>query len=253
MRLFDTHAHYDDARFDPDRDALLASLPRQGVEYIVNPGTNAATSAFAVELASRYDFVYAAAGVHPHEASGITVGTFGQVFELLRAEKVVAVGEIGLDYHYDFSPRETQRDVFWTQLAVAKELKLPVIVHDREAHADCLEIIREFPGLIGVFHSFSGSWEYAKTLLSMGWYLSFTGSITFNNAYRVHETVAKMPLDRIMIETDAPYLTPVPHRGKRNESSLLSFVCNRAAELRGISPEEMALQTLENGRRFFGI
>jgi len=253
MKYFDTHAHYHSEQFSEDVDDVLSSLPQKGVAYCVGPGSDAATSLAEVSLAERYGFLYAAAGIHPHEASAADERSFAEIERLLSHEKVVAVGEIGLDYHYDFSPRDVQKAVFRRQMEMARKAGLPVIVHDREAHADCLEIVREFPDVVGVYHCYSGSWEYAKLILNLGWYISFTGSITFKNAWRVHETVSKIPADRIMIETDAPYMTPVPYRGKRNDSSYISLVCDKVAELRGISPEEAAEITLANGKRFFRI
>jgi len=253
MKYFDTHAHYHDERFNEDADEVLSSLPQKGIALCVGPGSDVGSSRTEISLAERYDFLYAAAGIHPHEASHANEQSFYEIEQLLRHEKVVAVGEIGLDYHYDFSPREVQKAVFRRQLELARKTGLPVIVHDREAHADCLEIVREFPDVMGVYHCYSGSWEHAKLILKQGWYISFTGSITFRNAWRVHETVARMPADRIMIETDAPYMTPVPFRGKRNDSSYVSLVCDKVAELRGISSEEAAEITLDNGRRFFRI
>lgn len=253
MQYFDTHAHYHDDRFRDDRDEVLASLPGKGIALCVCPGTDAASSELETETADRYAFVYAAAGIHPHEAAAADERSFARTEALLTHPKVVAVGEIGLDYHYDFSPRDAQKEVFRRQMETARRTGLPVIVHDREAHADCLEIVRAFPDVTGVYHCYSGSWEHAKLILKLGWYISFTGSITFKNAYHAYETVAKMPADRILIETDAPYMTPVPFRGRRNDSSYVSLVCEKVAELRGVTPEEAAALTLENGKRFFRI
>ena len=251
--FFDTHAHYDDARFDEDRDAVLSALPDSGVDLVVNAGTDLPTSRFGLELAEKYPFVYAAVGIHPHEADSLSESALAELKALSEHEKAVAIGEIGLDYHYDFSPREQQKKAFRAQLALARELGLPVIVHDREAHEDCMQIVREFPGLRGVFHCFSGSLEMGRELLKMGWYLSFTGAITFKNARRALETVAEMPTDRLMLETDCPYLTPEPNRGRRNDSRYLHLTAAKVAEIRGISLEEAARISKENGRRFFGI
>ena len=253
VRYFDTHAHYDDEKFDEDRDELLGSLPGKGVEKIVVPGCSISSSCMAVELSRRYDYVYAAIGIHPHDAANMKETDIEKMRSLARDKKVVAIGEIGLDYHYDFSPRETQKVVMRTQMQLARELGLPVIIHDREAHADCFNIVKEFSDVTGVYHCYSGSWEQAKEILKLGWYISFTGSVTFRNAYRVPEVAAKMPFDRMMIETDAPYMTPVPHRGKRNDSSYLPFICEKIAAERCITPEEVAEQTYLNGLRFFGI
>ncbi len=253
MNLFDTHAHYYDERFNEDRHELLESLASKDVDLVVSPGTDPETSEFMVDLCNKYSFLYTAAGYHPHEASTATDEGFERIEKLLTLEKVVAVGEVGLDYYYDHSPRDVQKKVLVRQLELARKYSLPVILHDREAHADCLDIIKGFPDVMGVYHSYSGSWQYAKEVLALGWYLSFTGSITFKNAYKVHETVVHMPEDRIMIETDAPYLTPTPHRGKRNDSSYVKLVCEKVAELRGIPVEEAAELTTANGKRFFGI
>lgn len=251
--FFDTHAHYDDERFDEDRHELLAGFPEMGVSLVLNPGCDALSSAKAVEYANTYPHVYAAVGWHPHEADSFD-GSYAELIRKWCADpKVRAIGEIGLDYYYDFSPRECQREVFRAQMELARELDMPVVIHDREAHGECMEIIREFPDVRGVFHCYSGSAEMGRQLIDMGWYLSFTGAITFKNARKALETINICPMDRIMIETDSPYLAPVPHRGKRNDSRELKYVVEKIVEVKGISPEEVARITLENGKRFFGI
>ena len=250
---FDTHAHYDDDRFDDDRDELLRSLPKGGVTLVVNPGSDLPSSLAAKALSEKYDFIYFAAGVHPHEASSATEAVLSGITALLRHPKCVAVGEIGLDYHYDFSPREVQREIFRAQMSIARELGKKVIIHEREACADCMEIVKEFPDVVGVFHCFSGSRETAKTLLDMGWYLSFGGAVTFKNAKKPVEVVQNMPLDRLMLETDCPYMTPVPRRGERNSSLYLPLIAEKIADVRGTTAEEIAAVTYENGRRFFGL
>lgn len=251
---FDTHAHYDDARFDDDRDELLGKMPKNGVELIVNPGCDEGSSRAAMDFAGRYDFVYAAVGWHPENADSFDGGSLDMLREWAREPKVVAIGEIGLDYYYgDGADRETQKRVFYAQLELARELGLPVIVHDREAHADCFEAVRAFPGLRGVFHCYSGSAEMARQLLELGWFLSFTGAVTFKNARRALEAIEVCPMDRLMLETDSPYLAPVPHRGHRNDSTLLPFVAETVARVKGLSVEEVAAVTMENGKRFFGI
>ncbi len=251
--LFDTHAHYDDARFEPDRDALLAALPESGIGLVVNAGTDIATSHFSQSLAEKYGHVYAAVGIHPHEADSLDMRAIAELAELTQKKKVVAIGEIGLDYHYDFSPREQQRHAFRMQMELAQELGLPVIVHDREAHEDSMQIVREFPKVRGVFHCFSGSLEMGRELLKLGWYLSFTGTITFKNARRALEIVSEMPMDRLMLETDCPYLAPEPHRGSRNDSRFLPLIAQKVAEIRGLPLEEVQRLTTENGKRFFNI
>jgi TatD DNase family protein len=250
---FDTHAHYDDEAFDADRDELLASLPARGVSLVVNPATDARSAEVALSLAGRHPHVFAAVGWHPHEADSFNAESSARIRSWAQREKTVAVGEIGLDYHYDFSPRETQRRVFEAQLDLAEELGLPVIVHDREAHGDIMDIVRRHPRVRGVFHCWSGSPEMAAELFRRGWYLSFTGSITFKNARRGLETLAAAPADKIMLETDAPYLAPTPRRGQRNDSTLLPLIAEAAARARGMDLEAMAALTMENGRRFFGL
>jgi len=251
--LFDTHAHYDDARFDADRDALLASLPPGGVGMVVNASSNLDSARTGIQLAEKYPFVWATVGVHPHDAKTMEDGTVGALEKMLSHPKVVAVGEIGLDYHYDHSPRDVQKKRFREQLALAERAGLPVVIHEREATRDVLDILEEFRGVTGVFHCFSGSWETAKHLLDKGWYLSFAGVITFNNARKSHEVIRNMPRDRLMLETDCPYLAPEPFRGRRNSSLYLRYTAEKAAELLGLSAEETAALTAANGRRFFGI
>jgi len=250
---FDTHAHYDDRRFDSDRQTLLEGLSGHGITHVVNPGSNLKNSRKAVELAKAYPFLYAAVGVHPHDSRTMDERSIGTLEALSRHPKVVAIGEIGLDYHYDNSPRDVQRVYFREQMDLARRLGLPVIIHEREATADALEIVADYKDLTGVFHCFSGSVETAKVLLDQGWYLSFTGVITYKNARKSHEVIRYMPRDRIMIETDAPYLSPIPHRGQRNSSLYLPYVAQAVAELLEISLEEAAHLTMGNGKRCFGL
>lgn len=251
--LFDTHAHYDDEQFDEDRDALLSGMREHGVSLIVNAGSSLSASKKGLEIADKYPFIYAAVGVHPHDSKLMDDQTISELEQLLKHPKAVAVGEIGLDYHYDLSPRTIQQQRFREQLELAWRVKKPVIIHEREAPRDVLDIICEYPDVQGVFHCFSGSWETAKLLLDKGWYLSFTGVITFKNARRSHEVIQKMPRNRIMIETDCPYLTPEPFRGRRNSSLYLEHTARKLGELLGVSFEEAAYLTAENGKRFFGI
>ena len=252
--LFDTHAHYDSRQFDADRDQVLSALPGQGVGLVVNPGCDLDSSRQAIGIAERYPFVYAAVGVHPEDCAGWQDTDVDELRSLAAHPKVVAVGEIGLDYYWkENPPREFQQRVFRAQLALARELDLPVIVHDREAHGDCLSIIREFPQVRGVFHCFSGSAEMAKELVGLGWMISFTGALTYKNARKAVEAAQAVPLDRLMIETDSPYMAPVPHRGKRNHSGYVGLICERLAQIKGITPEECSRATLENGRKFFHI
>ena len=251
---FDTHAHYDDDRFDNDRDELLGKMPKNGVELIVNPGCDEPSSLAAMDFAARYGHVYAAVGWHPENADSFGGGSLEKLKKWAQSPKVVAIGEIGLDYYYeDGADRDTQKRVFYAQLELARELGLPVIVHDREAHADCLAAAREFSGLRGVFHCYSGSAEMARQLVDLGWYLSFTGAVTFKNARRALEAIEVCPMERIMLETDSPYLAPVPHRGHRNDSTMLPFIAEVIAQVKHLSTEEVAAITLENGKRFFDI
>lgn len=250
---FDTHAHYDDRRFDDDRDELLAGMPEAGVTLILNCGSSLKSSKSSLKLADRYPFIYASIGVHPHDSKSMTDGTAAELEKLLAHPKALAVGEIGLDYYHDFSPRDVQKKRFREQLELARRVGKPVIIHERDAAGDTMDIIRDFRDLTGVFHCYSGSWETAKVLIDMGWYLSFTGVVTFRNARRAPEVVEKMPADRIMLETDCPYLTPEPKRGSRNSSLYLPYIASAIAEERGISAEEVAALTMENGLRFFGI
>ena len=252
--LFDTHAHYDDESFDADRDAVLTALPEQGVGLILNPGCDVESSRKAVRYAAAYPHVYAAVGIHPENCGGCTTGDLDAIRALAQQPKTVAIGEIGLDYYWaENPPRDFQQQVLRQQLALARELALPVIIHDREAHADTLAIVREFPGVTGVFHCFSGSPEMARELLKMGWYLGFDGPVTYKNARRAPEVAAVTPLDRMLIETDSPYMTPVPYRGRRNDSGYVHLVAEKLAEWKGVTPEEMARVTTENGKRLFRI
>lgn len=254
MPLFDTHAHYDSRQFDPDRDALLTSMPENGVGLIVNPGCDLPSSRTALDLARRYPHIRAAVGIHPEDCADFSDDDINALRDFCAAPEVVAVGEIGLDYYWkDNPPKELQKLAFRKQIELALELDLPVIIHDRDAHGDCLEIIREYPNLTGVFHCFSGSAEMASELLRRGWYLGFDGPITYRNAKRATEVAAATPLDRMVIETDSPYLTPVPKRGQRNDSRNLTFIAEKLAEWKGVSLDEMREITWENGKRLYRI
>ena len=254
MRLFDTHAHYDSGAFNADRPEVLASMPEHGVELILNPGCELESSRTAVELAGRFPFVYAAVGVHPSDCAPWENSWADELRALAAHPKVRAIGEIGLDYYWKDNPaHDFQQEVFHAQLELAEELGLPVIVHDREAHRDCLEVVKAHPNVTGVYHCYSGSLEDAKTLVKLGWMLSFTGVVTYKNARKSLEVIDWLPMDRIMIETDAPYLTPEPFRGQRNDSGKVYRVAETIAQVKGLTPEEAAEITLENGKRFFGI
>lgn len=251
--LFDTHAHYYAEQFDPDRDEVLAALPAANVGLVLCPGCDLESSRQSIALAEQYPFLYAAAGVHPEDALGLPDDWLEQVEAMTRHPKVKAVGEIGLDYYWQEVPRDLQKEVFRAQLALAQRLDMPVIVHDREAHGDSLAIVKEFPGVRGVFHCYSGSVEDAKTLIKLGWHLSFTGTITFKNARKAPEVIAAVPLDRIMVETDAPYMAPTPYRGKRCDSRYVYRMAETIAQIKGLTTQEVENATTANGKRLFKI
>ena len=250
---FDTHAHYDDSAFDADREELIAAIHAAGADLIIDPGCDVKSSEAAAELARKFDFIYFAAGIHPEELASLKEDSLDQIETLASNPKCVAIGEIGLDYHWDDSQKELQKKLFLVQCELAVRLDKPVLVHDRDAHADSFEIVNSVPGLRGVFHCYSGSAEMAKELLKRGWYLGFDGPVTYKNARKTVEVLEICPFDRILIETDSPYLSPVPMRGKRNDSSNLKYVVDKIAEVKGISSEEIAAITSENARRLFGI
>ena len=249
--LFDTHAHMDADSFDTDRQELLENLPGRGISLVMNPGCSFDSSLNAIALAEKYDYIYAAVGSHPDVADEVDEALIAKYRELCRHPKVKAIGEIGLDYHYEDIPRDIQKKAFRLQMELARELGLPAIVHEREAHEDGLKIVDEFPTVKGVFHCYSGSLEMAKELVKRGWYIGFTGVLTFKNARKAIEVAQNIPLDRIVIETDCPYMAPVPYRGKRNDPGYLIHMAEKLAELRGISTEEAAAITLQNGKRLY--
>ncbi len=251
--LFDTHAHMDDSAFDADREALLAALPEKGIGLLMNPGCSLASSRNAVALAESYDYIYAAVGSHPDAAREVCPEVIAEYRALCKLPRVKAIGEIGLDYHYEDVPRGIQQSAFRSQMALAAELDLPVIVHEREAHEDGMRIVEEFPGVTGVFHCYSGSLDMAKWLIARGWYIGFTGVLTFKNARKALEVAGNIPLDRIVLETDCPYMSPEPFRGKRNDPGKLYRMAERLAELRGMTAEEVQERTFENGRRLYRI
>ncbi|MBO5496542.1 MAG: TatD family hydrolase [Oscillospiraceae bacterium] len=250
---FDTHAHYDDKAFEADRLSLLEEVHAAGVDRILDPGCTAESSRAAVALAERFPFVYAAVGIHPEELQDATVESYEQICELAVHPRCVAIGEIGLDYYWDAEHKDQQKLLFRRQIQLALDLNKPVIVHDREAHGDCLDIVREYPALRGVFHCYSGSAEMAGELLKRGWYLGFDGPVTYKNARKTLEVLEICPLDRMLIETDSPYLSPVPLRGKRNDSRNLRYVAEKIAEIKGETAERIAAITMENGERLFSI
>ena len=252
--LFDTHAHMDDRAFREDRDALLKGLNEKGVGLVMNPGCSLESSKNAVALAEKYDFVYAAVGSHPDAADEVNEEVLEEYRKLCKlSPKVKAIGEIGIDYHYEDIPRELQLKAFRMQMELARELDMPVIVHEREAHEDGMAVVKEFPRVKGVFHCYSGSAEMARQLVDLGWYIGFTGVLTFKNARRAVETAASIPLERIVLETDCPYMAPEPFRGKRNDPGYIFRMAEKLAEIRGLSVEEVQRITTENGKRLYRI
>ena len=253
--LFDTHAHLDDDRFKEDFKQVIEQCKEEGVELILNAASNLNSSHKSIALAKEYDFIYAAVGVHPHDAKSMDSKTIEILRDLAANPKVKAIGEIGLDYHYDFSPRDIQKQRFMEQIDLAKQLKLPIIVHDRESHGDIMDIFNKMSvsGMGGVLHSFSGSVEMARECVKLGFYLSISGPLTFKNNVKTIEVVREIPLEMLLIETDSPYLTPVPYRGQRNYPGYVRYVAEKIAEIKGLSFEEVAQKTLENGKRLFNI
>jgi len=252
--LFDTHAHMDDRAFDHDREELLAALPGQGLALVMNPGCSLESSRNVDKLTRQYGFLYGAVGSHPDVADEVC----GEVLEEYRMlckqnPKIKAIGEIGLDYHYEDIPRELQLKAFRAQMALAEELKLPVIVHERDAHEDGMKVVDEYPDVKGVFHCYSGSAEMAKELVRRGWYIGFTGVLTFKNARKAVEVAASIPLERIVLETDCPYMAPEPFRGKRNDPGKLYRMAEKLAQIRGMSVEEIHRITTENGKGLYRI
>ena len=252
--LFDTHAHLDDQAFEEDRVRLLASLPQQGLALVMNPGCSLESSRNVVKITAEYDYIYAAVGSHPDVADEVNEAVIEEYRTLCKLNpKVKAIGEIGLDYHYEDIPREIQLKAFRMQMELARELKLPVIVHERDAHEDGMAVVREFPDVTGVFHCYSGSAEMARQLVDRGWYIGFTGVLTFKNARKAVEVAASIPLDRIVLETDCPYMAPEPFRGKRNDPGKLYRMAEKLAEIRGLSVEEIHAITVENGKKLYRI
>lgn len=249
---FDSHTHFNDPRFDGDRADILRSLEKKGF-LLMNVGCSLTSSKDAIALSETYPFVYAAVGSHPDDAGAFSDAYIDEYRALAAHPRVRAIGEIGLDYHYDDNPPEVQKVCFRRQLELAREVDLPVIIHEREAHGDAMEILRDFPEVRGVFHCYSGSVEMAKQLVKRGFYIGFTGVLTFKNARKAVETAREMPLDRILVETDCPFMAPEPHRGERCDSRLLPLIVSRLAEIRGISPEETADATAKNAKKLFQI
>ena len=252
--LFDTHAHMDDQAFAEDREELMASLQESGVRLVMNPGCSLESSRNVAKLVGQYDWLYGAVGSHPDACDEICEEVLEEYRMLCKQNpKIKAIGEIGLDYHYEDIPRQIQLQAFRQQMALAKELGLPVIVHERDAHADGMAVVSEFPEVTGVFHCYSGSLEMAQWLIQRGWYIGFTGVLTFKNARKAIEVAANIPLDRLVLETDCPYMAPEPFRGKRNHPGYLYRMAQRLAEIRGLSVEEIHRITMENGKLLYRI
>ena len=253
-KMIDSHAHLDEERFDEDRDELIKSLKENGVSYVINPSSDMATSRRVVELSNKYENIFAAVGIHPHDAETFKEGDLDELRELSKNEKVVAIGEIGLDYYYDNSPREIQKEVFRKQLQLSHELDLPVIIHTREAMGDTYDILKEFEGKVrGVIHCYTGSIEMAENFMKMGFYISIAGPVTFKNAVNVREMAKEIPLERLLIETDSPYLAPVPNRGKRNDPTNVRYVADMLSNLKEIQIDKIIENSRENTVKLFSL
>lgn len=250
---FDSHAHYNDSRFDEDREQIINSLKENNVSYVVNIGADMKSSFESIELAEKYDFIYATVGVHPHDAQNVTEKDLQKIEEMLNHKKVVGLGEIGLDYHYNYSPKDIQIQIFKKQLKICENVTKPVIIHSREACQDVFNIIKESNVRNGVIHAYSGSLELAKEYIKMGYYIGVGGVVTFKNAKKLVDVVKNIPLESILIETDAPYLTPEPFRGTKNNSKYLKQVVEKIAEIKEISTNEVEEITFKNAVEFFKI
>jgi len=250
--LIDVHAHYDDKRYNDDRDEVINKVKQSGIDRIINSGSSIRSSKTSAELAKKYDFIYATVGVHPHETDRTPDNTLDILADLLKNKKVLAVGEIGLDFFHDFSDRNSQRLWFKKQMDVAAEVKYPAVIHDMDAHGECLEMAKRYKGIVkGIFHCFAGSVEMAKELVKLDYMMSFGGVVTFANAKTCREVIKEIPIDYILLETDCPYLAPHPHRGQRNDSGYLPLIAEKIAEIKDIATEEVITKTGENARRCF--
>lgn len=252
--IFDSHAHYDDEAFDVDREEVLLGLKDKDVIGVLNCGSSIEGARMSVELSKKYDFIYSAVGVHPEYADIVNDEIICELRDLARFHKIRAIGEIGLDYYHDENPdRKIQKSAFRAQMELARELELPVVIHDRDAHMDTLEILKEFPKVIGTIHCFSGSVEFARECLKLGYYIGFTGVITFKNAKKIVDVAKEVPMDRILVETDCPYMAPVPHRGKRNESDYIKYIIEKISEIKGKTVEEIEGATILNIKHLLKI
>lgn len=252
--IFDSHAHYDDEQFNDDREKVIKEIQEKGVIGVLNCGSDLRGTNMSFELANKYDFVYAAVGIHPSYADIVDENLIEHLKEMCKNPKVKAIGEIGLDYYWDENPdKEIQKKAFRMQMELAKELKMPVVIHDRDAHKDTLDIMKEYPEVKGVVHCFSGSVEFAKECLKLGYYIGVTGVVTFKNAKVVKEVVKNVPMDRLLVETDCPYMAPTPHRGERNQSNFIEFMIKQIMELKNLSQEEVENNTIKNTKTLFNI
>ena len=254
LHIFDSHAHYDDEAFDEDRELVIGDIHEKGVIGVLNCGASLEGERESVKLSEKHDFIYAAVGVHPSYADVVDSKVIDELEELTKYQKVRAIGEIGLDYYWEENPsRDVQKEAFRAQMKLAEKLNMPVIIHDRDAHADTLEILKEFPNVIGVIHCFSGSVEFARECLKLGYYIGFTGVVTFKNAKKIIEVAKEVPLDRILVETDCPYMAPTPYRGKRNQSSYIIHILEKIAEIKDISIETLNNHTISNVKNLLKI
>ncbi len=252
--IFDSHSHYDDSQFNEDRDLVLKEIKEKGVIGVLNCGSDLRGLNMSIELAEKYDFVYAAVGIHPEYAQVVDENLIEQIRNHAKNPKVRAIGEIGLDYYWEENPpREVQKKAFRMQMEAARELNLPVVIHDREAHQDTLEIMKEFSQVKGVVHCFSGSVEFAKECLKLGYYIGITGVVTFKNAKVIKEVVKAVPIDKLLVETDCPYMAPTPYRGKRNQSNYIEYIIDEIAELKGITKEDVEKNTIKNTKTLLNL
>lgn len=252
--IFDSHSHYDDSQFNEDRDLVLKEIKEKGVIGVLNCGSDLRGLNMSIELAEKYDFVYAAVGIHPEYAQIVDENLIEQIKNHAKNPKVRAIGEIGLDYYWEENPpREVQKKAFRMQMEAARELNLPVVIHDREAHQDTLEIMKEFSQVKGVVHCFSGSVEFAKECLKLGYYIGITGVVTFKNAKVIKEVVKAVPIDKLLVETDCPYMAPTPYRGKRNQSNYIEYIIEEIADLKGITKEDLERNTIKNTKNLLNL
>lgn len=252
QNIFDTHSHYDDTKFNPDREMVLDTLQSQGISLVVSCGCDIDTTQFNFDLSQKYDYIYFAAGFHPENLDGANLDDLKIIEKFAKNSKCVAIGEIGLDYHWMNSSKQEQKDFFEAQLELANKLDMPVIVHDREAHGDTLDILKQYKPK-GVLHCFSGSKEMAKEIIKLGMYIGLNGVVTFSNARKSLEVVKEIPLERLVLETDCPYLAPVPMRGKRNDSSYIPYTAEKIAQVLNIDTQELINITNTNGKRLFAL